>query len=101
MKNRLIGFMFGFVIAIVAGLAMLPRAHAETPAVRGIVAMILAIDGAHAIVGAQVIGFPQDMAECGELTKQAQASIPEMHPPKGVVLITACVDMRADNSTSS
>ena len=100
--RNLTGFLFGMVIAMCLALAMLPRAHAAAPPhIRGVLAMIIGIDESGNVVGAKLIGLPTTMAECGEITKQAQATLPQMTPPKGVTLITACVALQADNSTTT
>ena len=100
--KRLTAFLFGFVIAVCAGLAMLPKAHGAQPTVRGVLAMVLAIDANGAIVGAQLIGIPKDMAECNEITKQVQAKLPNLPLMNGAQrILTACVEMRTDNGVST
>jgi hypothetical protein len=102
MIKRVIGFMFGFVIAICAGIAMLPKAHgAVPPHIHGVLPMLLAIDSQGNIVGAKLLGVTPDMTACGEIQKQAQAQIAEMTGIPGATVIVACVDMRADNGTTS
>src|ERR1700677_3015844 len=102
MIRRFTAFMFGMVIAICGGLAMLPKTHgAVPPHINGVMATIIGIDASGKIVGAKILGFPDTMAECSEITRQARAMIPQMTPPVGVTLITACISLRADNSTST
>ena len=97
------GFLFGFTIAVCMALAMLPRAHAAAPPhIHGILPMIVAIDGGGKIVGVKLLGtVAASMDECSQVLKQVQPELPSIQVPEGVILITACVDLRADNSTTS
>jgi hypothetical protein len=87
MIKRLIGFMFGFVIAICAGLTMLPKAHGAEPDVVQIV-MVVGYQDGHAI-GAQAIGFADSLSDCE--TGLAQM-LPELtaHAKPGVTLVAVC-----------
>ena len=84
-------------------LAVLPRARAAAPPhIHGILPMIIAIDGKGSIVGVKLLGtVSASMDECSQVLKQAQTELPSIKVPDGVVLITACVDLRADNSTTA
>lgn len=93
------GFMFGVVIAICAGLALIAPAHsAEVKGqVHGVLAMVLALDAQGHIIGAQIIGLPKNLTECGEMTKAAQAKLAGIERPAEVsILVTACVTMQGE-----
>ena len=93
--RNLTGFLFGFVIAICAALALLSPAHSEPmPQIHGTLAMILALDASGGIIAAKIIGAPKTLSECGEMAKAAQAKLAGIEKPAEVaVLVTACVSM--------
>lgn len=90
--------LFGFVIGICIGLALIPRAHGAPaqPQIHGILAMALAIDAQGAIIGAELIGVPKTLAECDELTKPAAAKLKDQHALPGIQVVIACVDMHVE-----
>ena len=98
MIRRFTGFLFGFVIAVCAGLAMLPAHSAQVKGqIHGVLAMVLALDAQGHIIGAQIIGLPKTLAECGDMTKEAQSHLAGIEkPPEVAVLVTACVTMQGE-----
>ena len=67
------------------------------PSATTVLAMVLALDAQGHIIGAQIIGLPKTLAECGDMTKEAQSKLAGIEkPPEVAVLVTACVTMQGE-----
>lgn len=87
MIKRMIGFMFGFVIAISAGIIMLPARSAE-PDVPQLVIVVGYQDGKP--LGGQVLGTADNLSDCEKGLTQV---IPELHAKPGVTLVAVCTPL--------
>jgi hypothetical protein len=82
------GFLFGFAIAILGALAMLPRAHGAETETPQLVIVVGYKDG-HAL-GGQVLGIADSLSDCEMGLAQL---IPTMHPKAGVSLVAVCTPL--------